>query len=174
MKTYSKPERHYYLGYGMNTNVDSMRYRCPDAILVDTVKLPDHRFRFARHADVVYEPGAETWCALWDITNDDLASLDILEGYPRYYKRKLVTLTKPVYNTPYQAWVYYMARNEPAAWPDTSYLNMLQEGYAECRIPESQLIEALADLDGTKNRYNRAKTHLALTRKSLNSEDLWF
>lgn len=155
----------------MNTNVDSMRYRCPDAILVDTVKLPDHRFRFAFHADVVYEPGSEVWCALWDITNDDLRSLDRLEGYPRYYQRKLVNLTKSVYNTPYQAWVYYMTGNQPDAWPDNFYLNMLQEGYAECRIPESQLVEALADLDRSAMRYSRAQTHLAMTRKSLIFDD---
>jgi hypothetical protein len=167
---------HLYLGYGMNTNIDSMRYRCPDAVFINAVRLSDYRLRFAYHADVVYERGSSVWCALWQISDEDLASLDILEGYPGYYQRKLVPTPSRYYPAGLRSnsWIYYMAQNEPDAYPDNSYLNMLMEGYAECGMPKSQLVDALAALDDDEMRHSRANTYLKLARKSLNTKDLWF
>ena len=41
-----------YLSYGMNTNVEEMSIRCPNAISLGKCSLDDHRLVFCGHADV--------------------------------------------------------------------------------------------------------------------------
>lgn len=83
-----------YFAYGMNTNTDEMAYRCPGAASLGHARLIDHVFRFAYHADVVPCMGSYVDGVLWNISDQDLASLDQLEGYPAYYGREQVRVSQ--------------------------------------------------------------------------------
>jgi hypothetical protein len=74
-----------YFAYGMNTNPGEMSRRCPGAVSMGHARLLDHSFRFSQHADV--EPCEDSFVdgVLWDINQDHLQVLDLLEGYPHYY-----------------------------------------------------------------------------------------
>ena len=76
-----------YFAYGMNTNTQGMANRCPQAVAFGHARLLGHRFRFAGCADVQVDRRSHVDGVLWDITEECLASLDILEGYPYYYNR---------------------------------------------------------------------------------------
>jgi gamma-glutamylcyclotransferase (GGCT)/AIG2-like uncharacterized protein YtfP len=130
-----------YAAYGMNTNLHSMAGRCPGARRLGPAILPDHKLRFALHADVIPDPGNQVHVVLWEITRSDLASLDRLEGWPSYYARDWV----PVWwqGQTIQALTYYMQSGCPDSPPDQYYWNMLTEGYAENGLPEDQLYQAL-------------------------------
>ena len=127
--------------YGMNTNVDGMRGRCPAATSMGAAVLPNHQFRFAYHADVVPADGARTVGVLWEITDRCLESLDRLEGYPTYYDRKIVPVQ--YHNQMYDAWVYYMQPGNTESAPGESYWNCLIEGYRDHDVSTRQLHEAL-------------------------------
>jgi gamma-glutamylcyclotransferase (GGCT)/AIG2-like uncharacterized protein YtfP len=129
-----------YAAYGMNTNIHSMSGRCPGARCLGPAVLPDHRFRFALHADVVPDPGNQVHVVLWEITRSDLASLDRLEGWPRYYDRDWVLVLWQ--GQTIQALTYYMQPGCPDSAPDRFYWDMLAEGYAENGIPTDQLYQA--------------------------------
>ena len=133
--------KHYYFGYGMNTNVNSMSRRCPDARSLGAAVVDDWEFRFAYHADVVPKEGAKTVGVLWEITDECLRSLDALEGYPDYYQRKIVTVT--FCNQQYNAIMYYMTPGNLDNPPPQSYWDMLMKGYIEHNVSRRQLWTAL-------------------------------
>lgn len=130
-----------YFAYGMNTNKWEMSWRCPQAQSLGRALLLDHEFRFSRHADVVDQPGMEVHGVLWDITNDCLQALDMLEGYPHYYERKTVDV---IFNDRrLQAMTYYMVGERTDLPPTDDYVSMLLEGYDEHNVDTAQIFDAL-------------------------------
>jgi gamma-glutamylcyclotransferase (GGCT)/AIG2-like uncharacterized protein YtfP len=130
----------FYFAYGINTNQDSMRYRCPGAISMGAATLLDHEFRFARHADVVPADSSVDG-VLWLIDTDHLASLDLLEGYPYYYGRDILPVQ--FQGNIVMAECYRMQPDNPDDYPSQEYLNMLSEGYQEHGVPWDQIEAAL-------------------------------
>lgn len=145
-----------YFAYGMNTNLGQMATRCPKAQSLGAAYLPNHEFRFARHADILTTPGFVTHGVLWEITEDCLLSLDALEGYPNYYQRKTVNV---VHNhTWVEAMTYYMVGDLPDEMPSVGYVEMLNQGYAEHRVPTDQIDVALDFIE--KFQIKMPKNHM--------------
>jgi gamma-glutamylcyclotransferase (GGCT)/AIG2-like uncharacterized protein YtfP len=134
-----------YFAYGMNTNLHEMASRCPDALNLGVAFLEDHQMVFKYHADMVERPGHEAPGVLWSITDDCLASLDILEGYPVYYLRKTVSVYTEDGNL-VDAIMYYMPPGERLATPSNSYYELVLEGYDQHQISEQYLIAGLPDV----------------------------
>ena len=148
--------KHYYFGYGMNTNKSGTASRCPAAVSVGAAALYDHDFRFAYHADVVPAIGAKTVGVLWEITDKCLESLDRLESYPVYYDRKLVPIQCD--NKIYDAWVYFMQPGTPEAAPHDGYWNCLVDGYREHNVSARQLHSALRRAQDADRKYYASQT----------------
>ena len=130
-----------YFGYGMNTNLTGMAGRCPGAVSLGHAVLPNHEFRFAVHADVLENKEMNVDGVLWEINRKHLRSLDMLEGYPFYYDRKVVEV---IHNGAIKrALVYYMQPGNLDNMPAQSYLDMLCEGYEENKVPLTQLKSAI-------------------------------
>lgn len=132
-----------YFAYGMNTNSQGMAHRCPAAVAFGRARLLGHRFRFSGPADVQVDRRDYVDGVLWDITEDCLQALDILEGYPHYYDRKYTTVEfEGVF---VDAMVYFMLpgnRNHP---PSSGYFNTVLEGYTEFGVPTTQLYENVTE-----------------------------
>ena len=79
----------YYLSYGMNTNLESMKARCPDAEPMGGFYLPNYRLVFRGVADLVPEDDCIAPVVLWKITTQCLRSLDRVEGYPTLEERSI-------------------------------------------------------------------------------------
>ena len=130
-----------YFAYGMNTNADSMAQRCPDSQSLGHARLLDHSFRFAVHADVVRCSGSYVDGVLWQITDRCLAALDILEGYPSYYRRAYRRTWHQ--DRIFMAMTYYMPPMALAQEPSKAYFDMIVEGYKYHNVPGDQLYNAL-------------------------------
>lgn len=77
---------------------------------------------------------------LWDISKEDIAQLDALEGYPTYYTRKNI---KILYNNLLlDGFVYVMNDQSYELVPGQGYFNLCIQGYESNRIPLKQLLEA--------------------------------
>ncbi len=126
-----------YFAYGMNTNTQGMATRCPGAVALGRARLLGHRFRFSGPADVQVDRRDFVDGVLWDITEDCLASLDMLEGYPYYYDRKWARVEYD--QGEHSALVYYMQPGHKTSPPNSSYFNMVIEGYEEFGVPTQQL-----------------------------------
>jgi len=144
-----------YFAYGMNTNTAQMAMRCPNAQSLGAAYLPNHLFRFARHADILPTPGFVTHGVLWEITDACVQSLDALEGYPDYYERKTITVMHQGQQV--EAMVYYMTGNVPDEPPSPGYIAMLREGYSEHCVLDRQIDQALEFVQ---------EYHTALAKKS--------
>jgi len=135
----------YYFAYGMLTDPRNMR----GATLVGRGELRNHRLEFLRFANVIESAGDQTYGALWELPNGYLSRLDMTEGFPEMYDRRLV----PVYcdGQRYEAYVYKMTpqyREHFAARPKPTleYLYTLAKGYVNVGVPNSQLTGALRQL----------------------------
>lgn len=149
--------KHFYFGYGLNTNKSSMAQRCPAAVSVGSAALYDYDFRFAYHADIVPKLDAKTVGVLWEITDECLNSLDRLESYPTYYDRKIVPIQCD--NKIYDAWVYFMQPGSHEAAPHDGYWNCLVEGYCEHNVSTRQLHRALRNArEADRLYYNSQST----------------
>lgn len=133
-----------YFAYGMNTNLDQMTVRCPNAVCLGSAWVDNYKLVFRTHADIEKSPGSVCHGVLWEITPDCLRSLDMLEGYPYYYSRfkiKIQTVAGTV-----KSLVYQMNDQNYVQEPGNSYLSMITEGYKQNGVPLTQIDIAINSL----------------------------
>ncbi len=138
-----------YFAYGMNTNVEQMAYRCPLAISLGAAELPDYELVFRGCADIQPTPGSCMQGVLWNITEDCLAALDILEGYPSMYTRYEVEV---FHDGAYKTALVYKMNSSDYFPPAAGYLRMLFEGYSDHGADVRQIYRAV----------DQAEAHYAL------------
>ena len=131
-----------YLAYGSNLNLEQMGYRCPDAAVIGTTILPDHRllFRGGRHSGVAtieMKRGASVPVLLWQITEQCEKALDRYEGYPHLYRKK--KLMVPFDGDELVVMAYVMNAGPPLATPDAYYYTIILNGYRDCGFDEEIL-----------------------------------
>ena len=129
----------FYLAYGMNTNREAMAYRCPKAKPMGGFYLPNHRLIFRGVADFRADKDAILPVVLWEITDDCLAALDMLEGYPDHYDRRVIN----------REWIIYdMNGNKNHLYkPSGGYYNMIQDGYKYFGLDDYNLRSAKRDAE---------------------------
>jgi hypothetical protein len=121
----------YYLSYGMNTNLESMKARCPNAEPMGGFYLPNYRLVFRGVADLVPEDDCVAPVVLWKITTQCLRSLDRVEGYPTLYNRRKINSYK---------WIcYFMVDSTALSPPSHGYYRMIGEGYRDFGLDTTPL-----------------------------------
>ena len=120
-----------YIAYGSNMVAEQMAHRCPDAKLIGTGYLPNHRLEFYLHATVerTRAHGAKVPVAVWEISKEDERSLDRYEGFPTYYTkhRRRVVMDD---GTELWGMVYIMNMIRPQP-PTASYYNGIHNAYVK-------------------------------------------
>jgi gamma-glutamylcyclotransferase (GGCT)/AIG2-like uncharacterized protein YtfP len=130
-----------YFSYGMNTNLTQMARRCPQAVSLGAAVLPGFRFEFKQFATVVPDYQTDSVGVVWEITEDCEDALDILEGFPKYYTKQMVTVL--IDGVPHTAMTYLMYPNEVLNLPSNSYYNLVADGYEDHGISLDQLDNAI-------------------------------
>ena len=131
--------RYLYFAYGSNLNVPQMLSRCPGSVKVSPAVLHNYRLAERLYADIEPAAGEFVHGALYDISENDLASLDRYEGFPRVYTRKevLVTDSCGIYC---KALVYIMteetARSRARGKFPEDYRQVCSEGAKSWGIPD--------------------------------------
>ena len=133
--------KYLYFAYGMNTNIDSMQTRCPDAEWVGPAELINFELEFAYHCNVKPRAGTRVPGLLWEVTDLDLASLDATEGYPYYYTREGAAVEHN--GETKLAIVYTMVGTTEPSPPGEYYWNLVKTGYEENAISQRELTRAL-------------------------------
>lgn len=142
-----------YFAYGANLNVDSMRQRCPLAAPLYPFELIDWQLNFSGVATITPCPGARVPGALWQLTADCEASLDVFEGYPDFYRKEYLTVSGV------DVMVYIM-NNDPPAPPGPGYLATIAAGYRDWGLDSFMLDQAV---ERSHNRHNIANVHTSFT-----------
>lgn len=143
MKVFQDPTV-YMFSYGMNTNVTQMFLRCNRPRIVGAGLLTRYQFNFRYNADVHYTGNFNDRVhgLVWELTQEDLDIIDLLEGFPTYYTREQVTVeVRESFSL--TAWVYEMVNKSPLDFPSLQYQDCVVEGYMQNSIPTDQIYDAL-------------------------------
>jgi phage replication-related protein YjqB (UPF0714/DUF867 family) len=140
--------RHPYFAYGSNLCVRQMALRCPDAADPRPAVLSDHDWLINQRGVATVEPfaGNQVHGVLWQVSGDDLATLDSAEGIPvRYRRDRLIVHTD---DGPSPAWVYIDHRVTPGP-PRPGYLPRIIDGAVHHGLPQ-RWIEFLRRWDAAR------------------------
>ena len=138
-----------YFAYGSNINLDQMRYRCPDAKVIDTVTLPDYELLFRGYdgsglATIEPKKGSVVHGLLWRITSRCERSLDHYEGFPSLYDKRDVTVRDSQGRSiSVMAYVMVGGRHLTPATPSNFYYQGIRDGYRQTGLPQEALGDAL-------------------------------
>ncbi|MCH5185627.1 MAG: gamma-glutamylcyclotransferase [Oscillospiraceae bacterium] len=142
----------YYLAYGSNLNIRQMKFRCPTAKIMGTTVIKDHEllFRGSRTGSyLTIEPkeGASLPAAVWEVTADDIESLDRYEGYPSFYYKKEMTVTYTGIASGVKrrrkVFAYIMHEDRPVGIPTERYVDACYWGYREFGFDPEILFDAV-------------------------------
>ncbi len=134
-----------YFAYGSNLHLKQFARRCHGSKAVGRARLPDYRLAFTRYssnrrggvADIVPEPDAEVWGALYEVDEACLATLDEYEGVPRSYRREMIRVLDD--SRVEQEAVVYIANQTGAFAPSREYLALIIEGARDHGLPEEYI-----------------------------------
>ena len=133
----------YYFAYGSNMNQGQMRTRCPDSKFIGIGILKNYRLDFTISdpdywggrgcADVVSDPGAKVWGAVYEVSKNDIENLDRAEG--EEYQRFLASILMD--NKVVEADVYEVVNKAPFKSPSLAYIGVIKQAASEYGFPES-------------------------------------
>ena len=130
----------FYFAYGSNLNQKQMKRRCKDSRFIKKITLKNYILTFRSKygaADIEKKMGKKVYGALYNISKSDERRLDIYEVYPTLYKKMYFKHQNKKVLT------YTMVRKSKLAPPTTTYLNVIKQGYKDCRLNMKSLNVAL-------------------------------
>lgn len=140
-----------YIAYGSNMNLNQMRYRCPNSSVESIGYLTGWKLYFNIHADIKYTGNKKDIVpvVIWNIAKEDWQSLDLYEGYPNYYIKKVINTSfinnkgKTVKKEDCIAYIMSDDTINTYDRPSDSYIDTILVGYLQNNIDFDKLFEAL-------------------------------
>lgn len=144
-----------YAAYGRNVNISHMKLICPNSKVVAKSWLHDYRLVFkgrlrTAQATVIPEPGQAVPLVIWEVSDQDVAALDLCEGVARgCYKKEYMEVEV---DGEMKSAMLYVMNAQYFGNPAHMYFNTILRGYADFNLPTEALDEALRY--SHRNSYN--------------------
>jgi len=129
-----------YFAYGSNLNHSQMKRRCKDSKFIKKISLNNFSLTFRskyRAADIEYKKNSKVPGGLFEISKSDEKKLDTYEDYPILYKKFYFSY----YNKKIMS--YTMTKKGQFRYPTERYLNVVKQGYKDCKLDKKYLYKAL-------------------------------
>ena len=133
----------YYFAYGSNLHHQQMKKRCPKCRYIKKFVLDNFQLTFRSQggwADIERKVGKKVYGALYIISKYSESRLDKYEDYPIVYKKMYFKYKNK------KVMAYTMVRKTKLSSPTTRYLNIIKQGYKDCKINIKSLNHALSHL----------------------------
>jgi len=130
----------YYFAYGSNLHHLQMKKRCPKCQFVKKIILNNFQLTFRNEggwADIERRTNKKVYGGLYVISKYAESRLDKYEDYPIVYKKMYFKYKNKKVMT------YIMTRKTKLVPPTTKYLNIIKQGYKDCKINFKSLNIAL-------------------------------
>ena len=130
----------YYFAYGSNLHHLQMKRRCPKCRYVKKFILNNYQLTFRNKggwADIEKRTNKKVYGALYIISKYAESRLDKYEDYPIMYKKMYFKYESKKVMT------YTMVRKTKFVAPSTRYLNIIKQGYKDCKLNMKSLNVAL-------------------------------
>ncbi len=139
-----------YFAYGSNMSSEQMRERCPNSKYLGYGFIKNYKIDFTRMsqireggvADIIHSEDDTVWGVFYNLTEDDLVSLDTKEGYPRTYTRSnfscnIINNNVKIRQTEQVTAIAYTVVNKSPITipPSIKYLKILQDAAFEHAFP---------------------------------------
>lgn len=140
-------ETKIYAAYGSNMNLEQMKKHCPKAKVIGNGELLGYKLTFrgrnAGFVNVEVDDKENVPIVLWAITKECEMELDRYEGYPKFYKKEVVTI-KTV-DGEQTAMMYAMNKSYEGmpAMPSENYFEIIRQGYQDHAINTEYLTKVL-------------------------------
>ena len=134
----------YYFAYGSNLHHAQMQKRCPKCSYIKKYILHDFQLTFRSKygaADIERKVGKKVYGALYLISKCAERRLDIYEEYPTLYK-KIYFNYRGI-----KVMTYTMVRKTKLVPPTERYLNIVKQGYKDCKLNIRSLRIALQPVE---------------------------
>ena len=133
----------YYFAYGSNLHHLQMKRRCPNCRFIKKIVLHNYNLTFrSKHgaADIEKKMGGKVYGGLYVISKTAERKLDIYEEYPILYKKMFFGHGNKKVMT------YIMVKKTRLVPPTSRYLNVIKQGYKDCKLSMKSLYAALLPL----------------------------
>ena len=133
-----------YFAYGSNLHHAQMRRRCPKCRFIKKHILHGYQLTFRSKygaADIERRVGKKVYGALYVISKSAERRLDLYEEYPTLYKKIYFTYRRKKVMT------YTMPKKTKLVPPTARYLNVIKQGYKDCKLNIKSLQIALQPLE---------------------------
>ena len=133
----------FYFAYGSNLHHLQMKRRCPNCKYLKKITLNNYNLTFRSKygaADIQKKRGKKVYGALYLISKRAERRLDIYEEYPTLYKKMYFKYQNKKVMT------YIMVKKTKLVPPTTRYLNIIKQGYKDCKLSLKSLNAALLPL----------------------------
>ena len=133
----------YYFAYGSNLHHLQMKRRCPNCRFIRKIILHNYNLAFRSKygaADIEKKIGKKVYGALYIISKTAEKRLDVYEEYPTLYKKMYFK-----YNNK-KVMTYIMSKKTKLVPPTNKYLNVIKQGYKDCKLNMKSLNIALRPL----------------------------
>ena len=130
----------YYFAYGSNLHHLQMKRRCPNCKYIKKLVLYGYNLTFRSKygaADIEKKSGTKVYGALYKISRAAEKRLDVYEEYPTLYKKIYFK------HQDKKVMTYTMVRKSKLVPPTTRYLNVIKQGYKDCKLNMKSLNVAL-------------------------------
>ena len=131
-----------YFAYGSNLNHFQMKRRCKDSKYLKKINLKGYMLNFRskyRAADIEKKKNSIVPGGLYEISKSDEKKLDIYEDYPILYKKMYFKHYNKTVMT------YIMTKKTIFRYPTDRYLNVVKQGYKDCKLDQKYLKKALVN-----------------------------
>ena len=131
-----------YFAYGSNLHHFQMKRRCKDSFFIKKINLRHFRLTFRskyRAADIETKKNSIVPGALYEISKSDEKKLDVYEDYPVLYKKMYFKYYNKTVMT------YIMSKKSIFRYPTERYLNVVKQGYKDCKLDQTYLKKALVN-----------------------------
>jgi hypothetical protein len=134
-----------------------MRDRCPSAQFICTATLKDYRLAFTRRStkrncgvsDIVAMPDAVVWGVVYEVTEYDLAVLDVKEGYRpsrpdkdnSYNRHTGIVYQNGDETKPLNVEIYFAVPQENPPLPNQTYKDLIVNGAKHWQLPADYIAE---------------------------------
>lgn len=149
-----------YIAYGSNLHKEQMAFRCPGAQVICTGVVEDYALMYrgsktGAYATIIPCKGEYVPVAVWEINEDHEISLDIYEGFPRFYQKEELEVTLEN-GRKIKAMAYIMFEEAKPGYPSMRYLETCSQGYIDCGLDMTKFEESIIR--------NREEVHRAAYR----------
>ncbi len=129
---------HYY-AYGSNLCTRYLWEYCPSATFVIKADLPNYRIEFRHYSHdmqggistIIEAPGELVQGAIFDVSENEIAEMDLLEGVPQGSYRRETVLVLGADGSWHKADLYRVVKPAGPYTPAKGYLDLMIEGARE-------------------------------------------